>query len=108
MSPDHQPPPDDLPVGDAMPAARRRRRAHLIVASKVVLMAGMVATLAALVLPTEPATVVGAVAVVLVVGTPMGRVAWLVVRWLRLGDRRFALVGLAVLALGVVAAVTPL
>ncbi|MCC5950488.1 MAG: hypothetical protein JJU45_00180 [Acidimicrobiia bacterium] len=102
------PEPDDHRVGDAMPLARRRRRAHLVVASKVVLVVALLGAAAALALPSPAATVVGVATVVLVVGTPMARVAWLVVRWLRLGDRRFALVGLAVLALGVVAAVTPL
>jgi hypothetical protein len=36
--------------------------------------------------------------VALLVGAPAGRVAWLTVRWLRLGDRRFAAWGLGLLA----------
>lgn len=34
---------------------------------------------------------------VLLVGTPLARVLWLVVRWFRRGDTRFALVGVLVL-----------
>jgi hypothetical protein len=41
------------------------------------------------------------VALVLVTATPLLRVAWLIWRWIQEGDRRFALLGLALL--GVVA-----
>lgn len=42
-----------------------------------------------------------AIALVLVTATPLVRVAWLIWRWIQEGDRRFALMGLALL--GVVA-----
>ena len=40
----------------------------------------------------------GAALVVLLVGAPVLRVLWLVARWFRRGDPRYALVGLGVLA----------
>lgn len=54
-----------------------------------------------------PRTVVGTVAVAVVVAAPLLRVAWLVVRWIQERDGRFVLAGvglLAVVAAGVVLA----
>ena len=51
-----------------------------------------------LVLPVEERDEAATVMVVVFIAAPIGRVIWLMVRWARLGDRRFALVGAALLA----------
>ena len=63
---------------------------------------------AAVVLPDPIGRWVGVAVVALLVGAPVARVLWLVARWFRRGDTRFALVGcgvLSVIAAGVVLAV---
>jgi hypothetical protein len=47
--------------------------------------------------PVGAVAAVGAVAVV--IATPLGRVAWLIRRWVHEGDRRFAYAGLLLLAI---------
>jgi hypothetical protein len=62
---------------------------------------------ATLVVPPDRRDDVGIAMVVVLVATPLGRVAWLGVRWLRRGDRRFALAAgalLVVMLAGVVVA----
>jgi hypothetical protein len=49
-------------------------------------------------LPGRAGTVTATAAVAVVVGIPLARVAWLGVRWLRVGDQRFAAVAVALLA----------
>lgn len=57
----------------------------------------LVAAVAGVVLP-DPAGEVGAgVAVAVIVGAPLLRVAWLAVRWYRRGDRRYAAVAAGLL-----------
>jgi multisubunit Na+/H+ antiporter MnhB subunit len=60
------------------------------------------AALAGLLLPDPGGAAASAVAVAVVVGAPLLRVAWLAVRWHRRGDRRYA--GVAAALLLVVAA----
>jgi hypothetical protein len=57
----------------------------------------LVAAVAGVLLP-DPAGEVGAgVAVAVVVGAPLVRVAWLAIRWYRRGDRRYAAVATGLL-----------
>lgn len=67
----------------------------------------LVAVLAvgAVVLPSTAAVWCGRAVVVLLVAVPLLRVLWFVVRWLRRGDLRFALVGIGVLVVVAVGAV---
>lgn len=71
---------------------RSTRQARL----SVFLLAGAVATfavgVAALVLPDRAGAICGAAMVGLLVAVPLLRLGWLGTRWLRKGDRRFALV----------------
>jgi len=61
---------------------------------------GLVAVLAvvAVVVPKPVATWAGAALVATLVIVPLARVVWLVARWFRRGDRRYAAVGAGVLA----------
>lgn len=54
--------------------------------------------LVAVLAPGEAGAASAAGMIVLLIGIPIVRVLWLVGRWLRRGDTRFALVGVAVLA----------
>jgi hypothetical protein len=56
-----------------------------------------VAALGGLVLPDPAGAAAAGVAVAVVVGAPLLRVAWLAVRWYRRGDRRYAAVAAALL-----------
>jgi hypothetical protein len=61
----------------------------------------------AVVLPSPVAGWFGIAVVVVLVGVPLARVLWFVVRWFRRGDVRYALVGcgvLVVIAVGVLLA----
>ena len=49
-------------------------------------------------LPGRVGTASAVAALVVLAGAPVMRVAWLTVGWIRTGDRRFALVGVALLA----------
>ena len=51
-----------------------------------------------LLLPEQHRNTGGMVMVAVFVVAPLGRIVWLVVRWQRRGDWRFALVGLGLLA----------
>ncbi|MDQ1565461.1 MAG: hypothetical protein QOF96_341 [Actinomycetota bacterium] len=55
------------------------------------------AALAGLLLPDPAGKAAAGVAVAVVVGSPLLRVAWLAVRWYRRGDRRYAAVAVALL-----------
>lgn len=86
------------------PRAGRQRFlvAYLRVALALVLLVGLIE----LVIPADRRDQAGAVMVGLLVVAPLGRVVWLMVRWQRRGDWRFALVGavlLAVVATGFIA-----
>lgn len=91
---------DVLGSGPA-PNNRRGRQRFLIVYLRVTLVAAFLIGVAELLLPAETQDEAGVVMVAVLIAAPLGRVVWLMVRWLRIGDWRFALVG-AVL-LGVVA-----
>ena len=91
---------DVMGAGPA-PNNRRGRQRFLIIYLRVTLIAAFLIGVAELLLPTETQDEAGLVMVAVLIVAPLGRVVWLMVRWLRIGDWRFALVG-AVL-LGVVA-----
>jgi len=91
---------DVIGVGPA-PNHRRGRQRFLIVYLRVTLIGAFLIGVAELLLPTETQDEAGVVMVAVLIAAPLGRIVWLLVRWLRIGDWRFALVG-AVL-LGVVA-----
>jgi hypothetical protein len=78
---------------------RQRRLARFL---RVSVAGAFVIAVGALVLPGRVGTVFGVAMVVVLVAVPLIRLAWLARRWLRKGDRRFALV--AVLLAGIVAA----
>jgi hypothetical protein len=69
-----------------------------------------VSALVAVVTTGDASRAAGTASLVAVIAAPLGRSLWLGVRWLRKGDRRFALVAAAVLAIvaagGAVATVT--
>ena len=80
-------------------AGRQRRLARFL---RVGAAATFVLAAAALFLPGEAGRMGGILVVVVLVAVPLVRLAWLGRRWLRKGDRRFALVavllGLIILA----------
>ncbi len=57
-----------------------------------------VLAVAAVVLPSPAGVWAGAALIATLVAVPLARVAWLVARWVRRGDRRYAAVGAGVLA----------
>lgn len=65
-------------------------------------------SVAGVVLPGSSGRVAAVALVVVLVGTPVVRVAWLLARWTRRGDRRFAAVAAALLAIMAVGAVSGL
>ncbi|HSL58090.1 MAG TPA: hypothetical protein VK866_09640 [Acidimicrobiales bacterium] len=88
------PPPD--------PLARRQR--HLVVALRAATVVAVVLAAGALVLPDRWGERAGTAMVGVLIGAPVLRVAWLTVRWVRRGDVRFALTGVALLVVIAVAA----
>ena len=99
-------PPASTPV-EAVPDRTRRvidlRGGELVRYERMIqvlrLLTGLafVAAVAGLVLPDPAGEVASGVAVAVVVGAPLIRVAWLAVRWYRRGDRRYASVAAALL-----------
>lgn len=81
------------------------RQAALVAALRVGTVAAAVLAALALVLPERAASVAGVGMVAVLVGVPVGRVVWLVARWVRRGDTRFALAGAVLLAIVVVGGV---
>ncbi|MHB1137466.1 MAG: hypothetical protein ACYC2O_00830 [Microthrixaceae bacterium] len=85
--------------GDPQPfdprPGRYRRLSELMRSSLVV--AGLLAVVTVLV-PASVGRWTGGVLVVVLVGAPLFRIVWFVVRWLRRGDLRYAAVGAGVLA----------
>lgn len=100
--------PDDRSPDDRSPNDPRLERFRPLTASlRVVLVACAALAVAAFVLPEQASRWAGLAMFALLVGVPIARVLWLVQRWFRRGDVRFALVGvgvLAVIAAGVVLA----
>jgi hypothetical protein len=65
---------------------------------RVCLAVVLVVAVVAVVVPDDQVDRVGAFMVAVLILAPIGRVVWLLVRWLRRGDRRFALAAVALLA----------
>ncbi|NTU83747.1 MAG: hypothetical protein HGA45_30975 [Chloroflexales bacterium] len=65
---------------------------------RVALVAAFVIGVLELILPEDTRDEAAVVMVVVFVAAPIGRILWLMVRWVRIGDWRFALVGAALLA----------
>jgi hypothetical protein len=80
------------------PNFRVGRQRFLIAFLRFAVVLVFVLGLAGLVLPSDVFRPVAVTMVSLLVATPVVRVGWLVVRWLRLGDIRFALAGGLLLA----------
>jgi hypothetical protein len=86
-------------IGTEPPPNRRAdRQRFLVVYLRVALVAAFVIGVLELVLPVDARDEAAVVMVAVFVAAPIGRVVWLMVRWLRRGDWRFALVGAALLA----------
>lgn len=92
---------------DDHPGHGVRRRRQQTLAAFLLAGLGVVFVLALLSVftpePTEEVLAQATLAVLLAV--PLVRVAWLAVRWFRLGDRRFSLVAVALLAVAALAVV---
>jgi hypothetical protein len=79
------------------PDPREGRFDGLARAMTVATVLATAAAVAGAALPGPAGTLAGATMVVVLVAAPLLRVLWLVQRWARRGDRRFAAVGLGVL-----------
>jgi hypothetical protein len=99
---------DDLPTTGpgAHPLVGRQR--HLVAFLQVAVAAAMVLAVAGVVLPGRWGTAAGVALVATLVGAPVARVAWLMVRWIRRGDPRFAAVAGALLAVAAAGALSAL
>lgn len=86
------------------PLVGRQRR--LVLALQVVFGVAVAASVGALALPGHAGDIAGTIMVVVLVGAPALRIAWLVQRWLRRGDLRFAAAAVALLGVLLVAVVT--
>jgi len=85
-------------VGDhSAPDPRLERYRPLTKSLRAVLVMCSALAVAALVLPDPASRWMGLAMFAVLVGAPIARVLWLVRRWIRRGDRRFAAVGLGVL-----------
>lgn len=90
------------------PNWRIGRQRHLVAFLRIALLVALLDAVLTLVLPEDLRPSAGVLMVVLLVATPLVRVGWLVQRWARLGDWRFAAVGTALLGVVVVAVLTSL
>jgi hypothetical protein len=82
----------------APPNPRADRQRFLVAYLRVALAAAFVIGVLELILPEDLRDEAATVMVAVFVAAPIGRVLWLMVRWARRGDWRFALVGGALLA----------
>lgn len=87
------------------PGPRAVRRRVLVRALVVLTIALAVLALLTVVLPPPVEEPLAIATVALLLAIPVVRVAWLGLRWWRLGDRRFALVAAALLGVVALAAV---
>jgi hypothetical protein len=86
-------------VSSGIPTDPKEGRQRTLVAFlRAAIVAVAAFAVAGLVAPEPWDRRVGNVVVGLLVSVPAGRAAWLVVRWVRKGDRRFAAVGVVLLA----------
>ncbi len=90
--------PGDIVSAGPAPNHRIGRQRFLVVYLRVALVLAFLVGVVELVIPDEHRDRAGMVMVIVFVVAPAGRVLWLMVRWLRLGDWRFALIGLTLLA----------
>jgi hypothetical protein len=99
-------PPAHQPVAEApgragrvidLRGGERIRYERMIKVLRLFTLLAFVAAVAGLVLPDPAGEAASGVAVAVVVGAPLIRVAWLAVRWHRRGDRRYAAVAAALL-----------
>jgi hypothetical protein len=103
-------PGETLPPGGAAPPRHRRtgrvidlrggeliRYERMIQALRFLTRLALVAAVAGVLLPDPAGEVAAGVAVAVVVGAPLVRVAWLAIRWYRRGDRRYAAVAAGLL-----------
>ena len=81
-----------------MPNHHVGRQRVLVLYLRIALVLAFVVGVVELVIPERHRDAAGAVMVAVFVVVPLGRVLWLMVRWQRRGDWRFALVGLVLLA----------
>ena len=72
-----------------------RRLASLM---QIALVAAFAMALGGAFLPGQTGTILGGICIGILIGAPIVRVAWLTVDWVRIGDRRFALLGFALLS----------
>ena len=85
--------PDDYPVSSIVGRHQAPALRSVVFASGGLAVLSLVLDMAGV----EAAPVVAAIAVGLVVATPLLRVCWLIFRWAQEGDRPFMTVGLALL-----------
>ena len=79
------------------PDPRVGRQRRLVAFLRVCLALVTVAAIVELLAPTAWRAHAGVAMVAVVIAVPLLRVAWLVARWWRRGDRRFAIVGAGLL-----------
>lgn len=91
------PPRPPIPRGEVSTIRGRWQAPALAWTTRTVIVAGLLSA----VLPGDAGTAVATAVVAAVIATPLLRVAWLVHRWRQEQDRRFTVVGLALL--GVIA-----
>jgi hypothetical protein len=72
------------------PNAREGRQRALVLFLRATLVLVVASSAAALALPGGAGETASTAMIALLIAIPLVRVAWLVVRWLRLGDLRFA------------------
>ncbi len=89
---------DAAPLEDPPPDPRRNRFVPLSIAMLRLLAAIAVLALLTVLAPQPWDVAAGWAMVGVLVAAPLFRVLWLVQRWLRRGDPRYAVVGMAVLA----------
>lgn len=96
-SPKSQPPPEQ-------PLAGRQRR--LVRALEFGVALAAIVAVGAMALPGAVGESLAQLFVAILIATPLLRVAWLVTRWMNRRDFRFAVVGLAVLAVALIAGIS--
>jgi hypothetical protein len=83
------------------------RQRHLVTALRVGALVAFAAALVGLLAPARVGDPAGRAFLVLLVALPLGRLVWLLVRWVRRRDLRFASVAALLLAVVAFAAASP-